>query len=410
MTGDTVAHAIDSAYQSRPLERLRFSAKWLWMAAGAAIAITCIVGISVSAQVYSVDAAAAIGLNVLHAAAIGVGLLRPRLAAAMGIAAAFSLMALGANGVGTWPWAVPWLLQHLALLFVVAVRAPWRTTAATWLISAGGSLLLAWLLRDERDLGPAISSVVLYTSLAAATLAAGIGLAELIQTRDRLRREREVSASEHAERTLAQQRARIARDLHDVIAHSMSIISIQASSAPARLGPLEPQLVDEFDQIADSARRALSEMRQVLTVLRSEGESSSLAPAPGLNDIRELVEQARQAGLDVHLDWPADPPTGELLGLAVYRIVQEAMSNAVRHAPGSQVGVTGQVSPHAFNLSITNTRSPLAQQVTDPDGLGIIGMRERAKAAGGTLHAAPTSEGGYVVHAVLPITPQPGHV
>lgn len=377
-----------------------------FLASGVLAVVTltlCIVGAALSAQLYRIDAAAAIGLNVLHAAAIIVAVLRPWLAVTMATAGAFALMGFASFESGPWPWAVTWLLTHLAVLFMVAARFSWRIGAVCWTVSTAGSLMLALLLRDGHDLTSASSNVLLFASLSAAALATGAVSGQLVQTRARLRRERQVSAQEYAQRTLAQQKAQIARDLHDVIAHSMSLISIQAASAPARLGPLDEAVANEFDQIGASARQALHEMRQVLTVLRSDDETAEVHPAPSAAGIPALVEQARQAGLEVTLDWPT-AATSELVGLAAYRIVQEALSNASRHAPGAAVSVRGSVVTGELWIDVITAPSAQSPAPPNPEGLGMLGMRERAKAAGGELDAGPTQDGGHAVTARLPLS------
>lgn len=383
--------------------RLRTSPEAVAAVAIAVVASAlCIVGAALSARLYGLDPAAAIGLNVLHAGAIGVAAVKPRLAVTLGTASAFALMVFGSPEAGPWPWAITWLLTQLVVLGVVGARAPWRVGGVGWIVSVAGSAAIAVIVSGTEQTTSTASNVLLFASLSAAALTAGAVAGQLIQTQARLRREREVSRSEYAQRSLVQQKARIARDLHDVIAHSMSLVSIQASSAQARLGPLDEQVVSEFDQIAASARQALQEMRQVLTVLRSEDETADVRPLPSVGDVPTLVEQAQQAGQRVESDWPA-VETSDIIGLAAYRIVQEALSNALRHAPDSAVTVSGEVEGDDLRITVVNTRPPRGPATHDPRGLGTLGMRERARAAGGDLDAGPTPEGGYAVTARLRI-------
>ena len=210
------------------------------------------------------------------------------------------------------------------------------------------------------------------------------------------------------ERALFEERQRIARELHDVVAHHMSVIAIQAEAAPYKTAAPPPELVECFGEIRASALTGLTELRRVLGVLRTDRPDT--APAPGLADLDALLESARGGGLSATATTTGNPVTlPEGVDLSAYRIVQEALSNAMRHAPGSHVAVRVSYRGNHVGLDIRNgararATDPATAGVSgDRGGHGIIGMRERAAMLGGSLHAEPTEDGGFHVIAILPI-------
>ena len=236
-------------------------------------------------------------------------------------------------------------------------------------------------------------------------------------------REQSQRAREQRERNaVLEERARIAREMHDVVAHHMSMIAVQAETAPYRLPDLPAPAQQEFAALSGAAREALTEMRRLLGVLRSDSSTGgvALAPQPGLQDIPALVETARRAGAQVTLDMPdQESPLPPGAGLAAYRIVQESLSNAGRHAPGAAVRVSvgrdsnseshsdGDGDGDAIRVTVENdpSEAPPAAGTGAGQGQaghGLAGMRERATLLGGTLAAGPTSDGGFAVRTVLP--------
>jgi signal transduction histidine kinase len=208
------------------------------------------------------------------------------------------------------------------------------------------------------------------------------------------------------ERALLEERQRIARELHDVVAHHMSVIAIQAEAAPYKTAEPPPELVESFGDIRASALAGLTELRRVLGVLRADGQTT--APQPGLDELDVLLDSARNGGVSVTATHSGDPmelPEG--VDLSAYRIVQEALSNAMRHAPGSHVKVHVGYRPDGLALDVRNDpgQARLSQTAhAAGGGHGIIGMRERAAMLGGSLDAGPTEDGGFLVTAVLPTT------
>lgn len=206
-------------------------------------------------------------------------------------------------------------------------------------------------------------------------------------------RRQNARAAEESRRALetesvAAERARVARDLHDVVAHHVSLVAVRAESAPYVHPDLDPTARTVLADIATDARGALDELRQVLVVLQRTDGSAERAPQPGANDIAALVDQARSAGQDVRFTWtgPGDVPPAP--GYVLYRAAQEALTNARRHAPGAVVGLEVTVADGAARLRAANP-SPATTVVP---GRGLLGMRERTEALGGTLEVHADGE------------------
>ncbi|HEU4657185.1 MAG TPA: sensor histidine kinase [Capillimicrobium sp.] len=214
-----------------------------------------------------------------------------------------------------------------------------------------------------------------------------------------LERERERGARA----AVAEERARIARELHDVVAHGVSVIAIQSDAAEAAL-ERDPALArTPLQTIRGSAREAMAEMRRLLGVLHDDGDGAELAPQPGLAQLEALVERARQAGVPVELRVDGEPrPLAASADLSAYRIVQEALTNVRKHAPGAAATVEVLWRDGALELRVTDD----GPGGTPADGgHGLIGMRERVRLHGGELVAGPRPEGGFAVHARLPMEP-----
>ncbi len=197
-----------------------------------------------------------------------------------------------------------------------------------------------------------------------------------------------------------------------MVAHHMSVIAIQAEAAPYKTADPPPELVESFGEIRASALAGLAELRRVLGVLRTGGQDT--APQPGLTDLDALLDSARSGGVSVTVTCSGNPVTlPEGVDLSAYRIVQEALSNAMRHAPGSHVQVHVAYRPDGLALEVRNDVAPQAVPVlvasgdraAGGGGHGLVGMRERATMLGGSLDAGPTGDGGFRVTAVLPVSP-----
>ncbi|MCP2335729.1 sensor histidine kinase [Actinomadura rupiterrae] len=287
------------------------------------------------------------------------------------------------------------VIAMLFVLYLVAVRCSRETTIGVALVTVLG----AGLLQPRTAAGAAV--------LIALPLLVGF----LVRTRQASRRELEQQERRHrdAEAVLLE-RQRIARELHDVVAHHMSMIAIQAEAAPYKTPDVPQTTREDLAEIRATALDALREMRRILGVLRQE-DGAVTAPQPSLERLDELLAGARGTGLEVASQVKGDltdlPPG---VGLTAYRIVQEALSNAMRHAPGSAVGVEVARGGGILRLSIVNgPAAPGHSPTPSPPGAGhgLVGMRERVAMLGGDLSAVPLADGGFAVTANLPETTPP---
>jgi signal transduction histidine kinase len=221
----------------------------------------------------------------------------------------------------------------------------------------------------------------------------------------------EADQQAQARAAVAAERARIARELHDVIAHSVSVMVIQAGAAEQLLGQAPERARGPLEAVQDTGRQTIVELRRLLGILREDGQEPSLAPQPGLDGLELLLEEIRQAGLPVQLrvegrPWPLPPG----IDLAAYRIVQEALTNTLRHAGPARAEVIVRYQDHAVELEVLDDgRGAGSHAAADAgSGQGLVGMRERVALYGGTLQAGPrhTTAGsaatGYAVRARLP--------
>jgi signal transduction histidine kinase len=215
---------------------------------------------------------------------------------------------------------------------------------------------------------------------------------------------RAAMADSRLEHVARGERARIARELHDVVAHHISLIAVQAETARLTTPGLPPEGERRFAAIGDTARLALTEMRRLLGVLREDaGTEPSRAPQPGLEQLNDLIDEAREsAGASTRLIVRgAVRPLDRGIELTAYRIVQEALTNARRHAPGAPVDVELSYCPEALRLRVRDS-GPGPGRLGEQAGHGLVGMRERVAAVGGTLSAGAGRLGGFLVEVELP--------
>ncbi|MER6027286.1 sensor histidine kinase [Streptomyces sp. NPDC001851] len=390
----------------------------------AALAITG-AGAEELSDSYGLATAVSLLCTSLQGAAIVLALWRPVPAWALSLAAAAvtallarqQMMAPMLRLAGpTWPWSTPVLLAHMVVLLLVALRVRVRGTVA----ALGATALVTFLV--EGVIGARFYTPTGKVAIGLFAVAALIGAAlrGRSEARTELVQQETLTAEERARRTLLEERSRIARELHDVVAHHMSVISIQAQVAPHLVENPTEELKENLAGIRNNALEALTELRRVLGVLRSEspdepeaGDISPLsapgtgpapdAPQPNLARLDSLLENTRAAGVDV-----VKAEEGDARGyspgveLSAYRIVQEALSNVLRHAPGAKVRVDIAHFPRGIYLSVSNSRPSRPVQPTPGGGHGLLGMRERAAMLGGSVEAKPTRGGGFVVVAFLP--------
>jgi signal transduction histidine kinase len=218
----------------------------------------------------------------------------------------------------------------------------------------------------------------------------------------RLARERD----ERARRAVAEERARMARELHDVVAHSVSLIAVQAQAVQRLLSGEERPAREGIDSIERVARQTATEMRRLLGILDRQGDGVARDPRPGVAGLGTLVEQVREAGLDVGLRIEGEPvPLAPGLDLSAYRIVQEALTNALKHARASHVDVVVRYAGDQLELEVEDDGR--GEDQDQGGGRGLVGMRERAAVFGGELTAGPLPGQGFRVHARLPMEHAP---
>jgi signal transduction histidine kinase len=200
------------------------------------------------------------------------------------------------------------------------------------------------------------------------------------------------------------ERARIARELHDVVAHSVGVIVLQAEGA-RRVFEHDPERAREaLESIERTARAALADMRRSLGVLRREDDERALAPQPGVDDLNGLIDEARAGGLTVELAVEGERvPLPPAIDLSAYRIVQEALTNVIKHAGPARAQVTVRYLDDELEVEVADNGAGTPARPADGSGLGIVGMRERVEAHGGRLHAGAGSDGGFLVRASLPL-------
>jgi signal transduction histidine kinase len=216
---------------------------------------------------------------------------------------------------------------------------------------------------------------------------------------ERLERERE----EQARIAVAEERARIARELHDIVGHSVSVMTVQAAGVRSLLRPDQEREREALEIIEQTGREALAEMRRLVGVLRRPEEGPALAPQPSLEHVEKLVSQARESGLPVKLRVEGDPvqlPAG--VDLTAYRLVQEGLTNAIKHARAENAEVIVRYGDGQVELTVSDDGAGDGDGVKG--GNGLVGMRERVSVYGGELDAGPRPEGGFRLHATLPVT------
>ncbi|GAB3487527.1 ATP-binding protein [Nocardiopsis coralliicola] len=348
-----------------------------------------------------VGAAAGLPLALLPVAP----LLAWRIAAAGMAAGVAAVGAAGAPPNDLWPWPAAGLVVMGACLYAVAAAHPARTAGGAAAATVVAGLFAAVPLTGVPVLQPAWLSAVAVgcTVLGASARSRRTAQRELARESALRRRDRQRQAA-------AEERSRIARELHDVVSHHMSMIAIQAEAAPYKYPDLPEGAAQTFTAIRDASRGALSEMRRVVGLLRADGDTAERAPQPDLSALGALVDGARRAGLRIDFDdrsaaAGADPAAAR----SAYRIVQESLSNAARHAEGADVAV--RVGPAEGGLEVVVENGPPpgpAPAPVDAGGHGLVGMRERAVVLGGTLEAGALPGGGFRVRAVLPSAPAAG--
>jgi signal transduction histidine kinase len=285
----------------------------------------------------------------------------------------------------------PLMFAALLSFYTVAAHTPRRVslTCAALVVFVGAPFAL--VVGDESD--AADVAVGYFAGITAWALG------------DAMRAQRERAAwleerrRDEASRAAADERARIARELHDVVAHHVSVIAVQAEAAQAVFTTRPDRAQQAMADVATTARRALVELRRLLTVLRTEGGSE---PQPDLGSLDELVEAVRGAGLEVRVEERGDArPLDAVVGLTAYRIVQESLTNVIKHAAARRADVQLDYADRSLIVTVSDDGTAVAPPGNG--GHGLVGMRERVAVLGGSLDAGPRASGGFSVRATLPL-------
>ncbi|MFQ6855257.1 histidine kinase [Streptomyces sp. 35M1] len=331
-------------------------------------------------------------MGVVPAIPVAMTLIRPVAAFWASMVATVFCGILGSDGL----WGPSAFMAQVVVLVVVAARTRPRTAAWMWLLT----LFFGMLLEGG---APSITAPVVTLSAFALLVVA------VVQIRRDAEREvtvqRTVTAVERDRRTLLEERTTIARELHDVVAHHMSVVAIQAEAAPYRVENPPPELEQAFVTIRENAVAALTELRRVLGVVRAEDYEAPDAPQPTLAALDGLLDNVRETGLEtekVITGAVRELPQG--VELSAYRIVQEALSNSLRHAPGASARVELGYVLGGLGLRVVNGPPRGLVKPSPGAGHGITGMRERVAMLNGEMTAQATDDGGYEVAVFLPVS------
>ncbi|MFJ2829855.1 sensor histidine kinase [Streptomyces sp. NPDC087263] len=371
-------------------------ARWPWRST-LALTVFVLVGSNFASQAQEGERAT-LDLFARALLLVGCGLLlwrqRYPVFVAFGTAAA-AMLYLGA-GYAYGPVFFTFALGCFSAIVAGHRRAAWAAVGMLW---AGHVLVAHWLYRWLPPSGdkPAAWGQEM---VVATWIVAIVALSELVRVRREQWARDRVERAQAAKRRADEERLRMARELHDVLAHSISVINVQAGVGLALLDSDPEQARSALTTIKAASKEALGEVRQVLDTLRAPGEAPR-APAPGLDRLPELVEQAAGAGLTVELQGAA-PKLSPGTDLAAFRVVQEALTNVVRHSGSRHARVLVEKAESALRLRIDDD-GPATGADAGGSGNGLAGMRERAAALGGTIEAGPRADGGFRVMAVLPL-------
>jgi signal transduction histidine kinase len=292
-------------------------------------------------------------------------------------------------------------LAGAAAVFLMALLRDWRQAVAGLAIIFGAEAFVA-----RADPNGGIGDFVFSNVLFAVVWIVGFSLGRKFEEADeakeraaRAERERE----QQARTAVAEERARIARELHDVVGHSVSVMTVQASGVRRLLRPDQDREREALLVVERTGREALAEMRRMVGVLRRPEEAPALAPQPSLDHLNRLVDQAREAGLPVELRIEGEAiqlPAG--IDLTAYRLVQEGLTNVVKHAEATRAEVLVNYGDGYLEVTVRDDGKGLGNG--DGGGHGLVGMRERVSVYGGEIDAGPQTGGGYRLRAKLPLT------
>lgn len=412
MNSDTAQVFEATPFSTVNLWRLK-GISWVWLATAAVCIALLAVGAPLNMNLYGMSLPFGLGLTILHVASLGLTAARPVAGVLISIIP-MTILPLVSIPVGAapMPFSVVAMVTQVFVICVAGLRAHWMVAAGGWLASVMVGVVSNYLTLGGVQSDGAQNNVVIFAAVSGGLMVAAVVAQQWQHLRAELAAERSVSAEEQSLRRLAEERTRIARELHDVVAHGMSVVVVQATTARYRHAGLSDELKQEFDDIAANSRRAMTEMRSMLGSLRNADAGRELGPQPTLADLPQLFASARSAGVRIaepELSDVEHQDIGEVIALTTYRIVQEALSNVIRHAPGATVRVGFAVRNGTLSVSVVNSSSAVGAVMAQLDkgahvGQGLIGMRERAAIVGGSVVCVPTSDGGFSVTAKLPLS------
>jgi signal transduction histidine kinase len=372
------------------------------LALGVTVAALLVLGTLDLVQHYAMHPSVAVMLAFIRVVPLVIYRWRPTMAWLIELMAVLvtALITTPVSRAEPWPWSVTSIAALAAVAGLVASQGHRRLSGVMLAVLTAVSLVLT--LGPDKSEWAAGAVAVLATGLA---VIAGDFIHGRQQIAEELAEERQVSAAERELRSVVEERARIARELHDVVAHHMSMITVQAETARYRHKTLPPEAITEFAEIAQVARSSLSELRGLLSALRDEGADPNRTPQPTMADLPALVDRITTSGTPVELTVPTDT-TGlpQVIQLAVYRIVQEGLSNVVRHAATTPTRVTITRENNTLRIEVTNARPQPAHRPPPPrgQGHGLVGLRERVTLLGGQFEVDQPS-GGWRLRAALPL-------
>ncbi|MFF7050644.1 sensor histidine kinase [Streptomyces griseorubiginosus] len=344
-------------------------------------------------------------VGVLALAPVLLAMVRPVMAFWLSLAATAVSYALTTvnSWESDWPWQGGSFISHLVVVTVVALRTRPRAGAWMWLLTGAYGLIFQGALGGGHYYRSNTVELLFISAIPLLVITVWHIRKDAAQ---KVTAQQTVTAHERSRRTLLEERTTIARELHDVVAHHMSVVAIQAEAAPYRVENPPPELEKAFATIRENAVAALTELRRVLGVVRAEDYEAPDAPQPTLAELDTLLDNVREAGLSV--DKTVTGAVRELpqgVELSAYRIVQEALSNTLRHAPGASARVEIGYVLGGLGLRVVNGPLPHPALVKPSPGAGhgITGMRERVSMLNGEMTAEATDEGGYEVTVFLPV-------
>ncbi|MGW6572832.1 sensor histidine kinase [Streptomyces sp. NPDC054945] len=299
----------------------------------------------------------------------------------------------------SWPWTDGSFFSYIVVMVLVTLRTGPRVAAWMWALTLALGTTISVVFNGHW--GSNMPEMA-FASAFALVIAGSIQIRR--DAKAEVSAQQEVTAVERDKRTLLEERTTIARELHDVVAHHMSVVAIQAEAAPYRVKNPPPELEAAFVTIRENAVAALTELRRVLGVVRSADYEAPDAPQPTLASLEGLLANVREAGLSVQKTITGsvrELPQG--VELSAYRIIQEALSNTLRHAPGAAAEVEVSYVLGGLGIRIVNDRATGDARPSPGAGHGITGMRERVAMLEGEMTAGRTADGGYEVAAFIPV-------